>query len=423
MLALGCGEKSTSEVDTDTALDDSSGQETDAGQTADAPSDSAVQDTLVKPQDGASDDVADTIDGKTPPQVDVQPLDPYAVATLLKHWFDDYNKGTDQSYLTAKYELLADGSPEHPDALPHEAHLDVSYGPFTRNKLDFYRAKGVEGPTPVAVYIHGGGYIGGDKSQIHQPVTTLDRFLKAGISVASVNYRWAYKDPVKALQAPKPNDIGEVHDENGTRLDFILRDCARAIQFLRYKAADWGIDKSRIGAYGGSAGAGCAMWIATIPDLANPKASDPVLKESTQLVVVGHTNSQVTMNFPAWPELLDMPKDFVFEMVGPKAQSLGQMTLDDQVETVEGKQLCSILDYYAQLGPEGPALYVQNSKPDSDETEIESSGDVIHHPRGGVALYERCVDMGLECVIKTQIIDSGYQGDVVTFMMEQLTKP
>lgn len=369
-------------------------------------------------------DLADTPDPTD--LADTTPLppdDPYAIETLLKSWYDNFNENTDQSYLTADYDLLADGSPEHPDALPHEAYLDVRYGPYSRNRLDFYRAKEAAGVTPVAVFIHGGGYVAGDKNQVHKPTTDIDRFLEDGISVASIVYRWAYKDHEKALGASIPNDIGETHDVNGTRLDYIMRDCARAIQFLRYKAAEWGIDKSRIGAFGGSAGAACAMWVATIPDLANPTAADPVLRESTYLTVVGHNNSQVTNDFTRWPELLDMPEDFVFSMVGPKAQGLSHMTIEDQAETVLGKELSSILDYYEHLGPDGPAIYSSNGNEDSDETTIKTSGEVIHHPRGHVALHERCVAMGLECAIKTKILNSGYQGDLIKFMIEQLNKP
>src|SRR5262245_19621329 len=37
---------------------------------------------------------------------------------------------------------------------------EVSYGPAERNVLDFYQAKS-EKPTPLIIYIHGGGFVGG----------------------------------------------------------------------------------------------------------------------------------------------------------------------------------------------------------------------------------------------------------------------
>ena len=62
---------------------------------------------------------------------------------------------------------------------------EVSYGPHERNVLDFWKAAG-DGPRPLLVHIHGGGWIGGNK--------TLDpakyqAFLDKGISLASINYR------------------------------------------------------------------------------------------------------------------------------------------------------------------------------------------------------------------------------------------
>jgi hypothetical protein len=360
--------------------------------------------------------------GKSEPDVKEPPVDPLAFETLLEHWFDDYNKGTDQSYLTAAYETLPDGHSDHPLAVAHEVYSDVAYGPFNRNRLDFYRVKNATKATPVAVFIHGGGFKGGDKSQVNKPPTDIDRLLKEGISVAGIIYRWAYKDSELAKLQTNPQGTGDVHNVNGARLDTIFRDCARAIQFLRFKAEEWNIDKSAIGAWGGSAGAGCAMWIGTTPDLANPNAGDPVLRESSRLTVVGHNNGQVTYNWPRWPELLNMDKDFVYGHIRYDAERLAQLSLEDQSDTQLGKELSSILDYYEHLGPDGPAIYTVNAKQDSDESTIEKSGDVIHHPRGHVAIYDRCVEMGLTCEIKTKLKNSNYKGSLIDFFIEQLIK-
>jgi len=46
-----------------------------------------------------------------------------------------------------------------------------------------------------------------------------------------------------------------------------MHDCARAIQFLRSKAARWNIDPKRIAATGGSAGAGISLWLGFHDDL------------------------------------------------------------------------------------------------------------------------------------------------------------
>src|SRR5438309_1355971 len=69
---------------------------------------------------------------------------------------------------------------------------DVSYGPHTRNVLDFWKAEG-DGPRPLLVYIHGGGWIGGDKKQ--NPAA-IRPYLDKGISCASINYRLTGEAPL-----------------------------------------------------------------------------------------------------------------------------------------------------------------------------------------------------------------------------------
>src|SRR5687768_10270288 len=91
-------------------------------------------------------------------------------------------------------------------------HADVSYGPHARNKLDFWRANGTA-PRPLLVYIHGGGWTGGDKKQ---DARAIQLYLDQGISYAAINYRLTGESP---LPAP-------VHD------------AALAIQFIKSKAAD-----------------------------------------------------------------------------------------------------------------------------------------------------------------------------------------
>ena len=65
-------------------------------------------------------------------------------------------------------------------------HGDISYGPYERNVIDLYLAQS-EDPSPLYVFIHGGGFRGGDKSNI--PPELLEGFLEMGISVAAINYR------------------------------------------------------------------------------------------------------------------------------------------------------------------------------------------------------------------------------------------
>jgi acetyl esterase/lipase len=109
------------------------------------------------------------------------------------------------------------------------------------------------------VYIHGGGFSSGDRS--NHGGMMLDECLKAGISYASIDYRLSYVAPY-----PAP-----------------MLDGARAVQFIRTQAREWNVDPLRIAAAGNSAGSGITQWLAFHNDLADPNSDDPVARQSTRL--------------------------------------------------------------------------------------------------------------------------------------------
>src|SRR5438132_1248179 len=80
-------------------------------------------------------------------------------------------------------------------AKPAPDIADAKYGPHPRNVLDLWQAKG-DGPRPVVVFIHGGGFRGGNKEQLGADL--LHRCLDAGISVAAINYRLTDTAPFPA---------------------------------------------------------------------------------------------------------------------------------------------------------------------------------------------------------------------------------
>ena len=145
-----------------------------------------------------------------------------------------------------------------PDAQPQvpPTFADLAYGPMPAQKLDFWQAKNQK-PAPLIMDIHGGGWRHGPKG----PLGHDKQYLDQGISVAHITYRFT---PAHPLPAP-------------------VMDAARALQFLRSKAAEWNIDPKRVIVTGFSAGGCSALWLATHDDLANPKASDPVERQSTRV--------------------------------------------------------------------------------------------------------------------------------------------
>lgn len=146
---------------------------------------------------------------------------------------------------------------------PTPTQANVPYGEHAKQVLDFYQAK-AEGATPLLFFVHGGGWMTGDKAN----PDFLAKCLENGISVVSINYRFIPEAQAEQITPP---------------VKACLDDSARALQFVRSKAAEWHIDKERIGGCGGSAGGFTVLWLAFSPDMANAKSVDPIEHESTRL--------------------------------------------------------------------------------------------------------------------------------------------
>src|SRR5437764_13472127 len=73
-----------------------------------------------------------------------------------------------------------------------------------------------------------------------------------------------------------------------------LGDAARALQFVRSKAKEWNLDKTKIGATGGSAGGCTSLWLAFHDDMADKESKDPIARESTRLHCAAVNGAQVS---------------------------------------------------------------------------------------------------------------------------------
>ncbi len=160
------------------------------------------------------------------------------------------------------------------------AYQNVAYGPYAKNKLDIYLSNSAQ-PAPVLIFIHGGAFSGGDKTKAI-PKNLFMLCLKNGISVVSINYR---------LSSDKDYNF-KFSDKTPFPPPFA--DAARAVQFIRSRAAKYNIDKKRLAVSGGSAGGGIALWLSFHNDLADPRSDDPVGRESTKPLCVVALYAQTT---------------------------------------------------------------------------------------------------------------------------------
>jgi len=247
-------------------------------------------------------------------------------------------------------------------------HADVKYGTHERNMLDFYKAKS-DKPTPVAVFIHGGGFRGGSKRNLN--AGTLKELLDAGISVAAVEYRFVSDKPLPAAH----------------------HDSLRALQFIRSKASQWNIDKKRIGAFGGSAGAQICMWLAFHDEMAEPLSRDPVERESSRLTCVATSGGQTTMDFDWWMRWIpgyDEPHRI-------RTEVFGDIT-DEELQKVTRD--ISALSLITSDDP--PIFMSYGMKPDApiptDTSKVQ--GWKVHHVTFGIKLKEKMDEMGVEADLK-----------------------
>lgn len=264
-------------------------------------------------------------------------------------------------------------------ANPPPTHANVAYGPHARNVLDFWQAPG-DGPRPLFVMIHGGGWTAGDKDQHPaQAVKYLPEmpsaafvlpYLERGISCAAINYRFAPDHP---LPAP-------------------VMDAARALQFLRSKSADWNIRTDRVALTGVSAGAATSMWLLLHDDLADPDAADPVLRESTRVSAAVGFLGQSSID----PRVLE-------EWLGPQGiqhrmpyMAVGEASIDDALQNYDRHR-----ETFVEFSP---LTHVSSDDPplmmiyDADTSlPAKNASHAIHHPLMGVKLRERADAAGMEC--------------------------
>ena len=116
--------------------------------------------------------------------------------------------------------------------------LDVPYGTESKQQcFDIYLPEEGDGPFPLFVHIHGGGFAFGDKRDDHMDAYLLGT--KRGYVVASLEYRLS----------------GEA------KFPAAVLDCREAIRYIKTHAAEYCVDPERIAVLGGSAGGNLAAML------------------------------------------------------------------------------------------------------------------------------------------------------------------
>jgi acetyl esterase/lipase len=123
---------------------------------------------------------------------------------------------------------------------------DLKYGPADRNRLDVFQAEGATGARPVLLFVHGGGYIRGDKKTPNSPF--LDNIPVWAARNGMVGVNMTYRLAPQSTWPSGPQDMGA------------------AVKWVRDNIASHGGDPARIYLMGWSAGGGHVASYVAFPE-------------------------------------------------------------------------------------------------------------------------------------------------------------
>ena len=260
------------------------------------------------------------------------------------------NNNDDNSLIEARpaLELSFTTAPVDLSGIAANYAEDVRYGEAERNLFDIYLPD-CDDPTPLVIYIHGGGFTGGDKSNGHSNAEGIRELLQNCVAFATINYT-----------------------------------------LLTVPSAEEGV--SSIVAQGG-----------VLPSL-----EDPVLRESTRLKAVGALATQSTYDLLRWEQVLlpitqslegvlggtDIPT--VAGAVGATNYLLTFLGVDsiDAISTPENEAYRANVDMLGLMDAGDAPIYVQNFQTGFDDL----LNLFLHHGLHALAVKERADEVGLESV-------------------------
>lgn len=131
-------------------------------------------------------------------------------------------------------EKMVNLNPEIPANIEELRDIEYKKTDGKSLQLDIYKQKGLINPAPLLVFIHGGSWKGGKRSDY---LVYLTAFAERGFVTATVSYRLLGDGPYPAC----------------------VEDIADALQWFYVNGENYGYDPDRIALIGGSAGAHLAM--------------------------------------------------------------------------------------------------------------------------------------------------------------------
>jgi acetyl esterase/lipase len=214
---------------------------------------------------------------------------------------------------------------------PAAAYSNVAYASTSSSQvLDIWMPDGATGPVPLVIFVHGGGFAGGDKS-MEIEVGNVAAVLAAGYAAASLNYRLS----------------GEA------RFPAAVQDVKAAVRFLRANASRYGLDADRFAAWGESAGGYLVAMIGTTGDQATV-LDDPSLGNAGVSSAV-----QAVVDFFGPTDFLQMDAQFGS---APPAACKGQVRAYDSADSPVSLFLGAAIQTVPDHAATNPITYIATAK-------------------------------------------------------------
>lgn len=237
---------------------------------------------------------------------------------------------------------------------------DISYGSYPENTFDIFQAESAK-PTPLVIYMHGGGFIGGDKNFPYSAMwngnwdfpSEVKTLLKNGISFVSINYRL----------------LSVANDKEGVLKP--MNDAKRCLQYIRSISNKLNIDKNNILLAGSSAGGGTSEWLAFSEDMADPQNADPVLRESTRVKAIAVKATQASYDLMRFET--DIFKEYNFSLEEylkidqspttlPRFLSFYGMKSVKDINSEAVKEYRKKVDMLSLMSADDPEIWVANEQ-------------------------------------------------------------
>jgi acetyl esterase/lipase len=194
--------------------------------------------------------------------------------------------------------------------------------------LDLYLPKGPGRPLPVVIWIHGGGWQGGNKEK---PLVLP--MAKLGFAIASISYRLSSRATFPA----------QIHD------------CKAAVRWVRANALKYQLDPDKIGVAGISAGGHLAALLGTTADHPEIEGEEGITGVSSRVqAVVDYCGPSNFLTLDKMPEVNPNLTEVIFRFLGgPIARKMDLARLASPVFHIS-RQACPFYIVHGELDPVVP---------------------------------------------------------------------